>query len=306
MTISACAGTRTRLVRHLTISTGSAEQRAGDFHFVVIERSDRLRRQNAGGMHADHQRDLQRLAGLLGHAEIMPGVPRQQQDADTIRTAHLAAMNRDVLNAGLRISGDQQRRRDIGPAVVFVVLRDRQLPEQIDLAMNRRHAPAPPSPRPMAADGERRSGTGTAVRRWERRGESAIQLRSANRLATTGIVMLARLRKQHGALQFELLGHRRQFIDQRNTLARDHEPVGGDKPLQPAAQIGMRPAAVGGRPWPGVLASCSPSGFLRASSESGQEISSRLVGRVRNSGRSPQRLTTPTSISNRSSARPTV
>ncbi len=105
-----------------------AEQRAGDFHFVVIERRDGLRSQNAGGMHADHQRDLQRLAGLFGHAEIMSRMPRQQQDADAVGAADLTAMDRDVLNTGLRISGDQQRRRDIGPAVVFIVLGDRQLP----------------------------------------------------------------------------------------------------------------------------------------------------------------------------------
>src|SRR4029077_18008471 len=32
-----------------------AEQRAGDLHFVLVERSDRLRSQNAGRMHADHK-----------------------------------------------------------------------------------------------------------------------------------------------------------------------------------------------------------------------------------------------------------
>ena len=37
----------------------TAEQRAGDFHFVAVERRDRLRSENAGRMHADHQRDLQ-------------------------------------------------------------------------------------------------------------------------------------------------------------------------------------------------------------------------------------------------------
>ena len=107
-----------------------AEQRTGDFHFVVIECRDRLGSQNAGGMYADHQRDLQRLASLFGHAEIMLGMPRQQQDADAVGAADLAAMDRDVLNAGLRIAGDQQRRRDIGPAVVFIVLGDRQLPNR--------------------------------------------------------------------------------------------------------------------------------------------------------------------------------
>ena len=59
-----------------------AEQRAGDLHFVIVERDDRLRSQNAGRVHPDHHRDLQRVAGCLGDAEIVPGVARQQQDAD--------------------------------------------------------------------------------------------------------------------------------------------------------------------------------------------------------------------------------
>ena len=55
--------------------------------------------------------------------------------------------------------------------------------------------------------------------------------------------MLAGGWKQHGALVFEFLGDRRQFIDQRKALARDRKPVGGGEPLQPAAQIRMRALA---------------------------------------------------------------
>src|SRR3984957_9390580 len=111
----------------------TAEQRAGDFHFVAVERGDRLRSENAGRMHADHQRDLQTFAGLLSHPEIMQRVPGQQQDADTDGPADLAAVDRHVLDAGFRIACDQQRRRDVGATVEFVVFRDRQLLEQIDL-----------------------------------------------------------------------------------------------------------------------------------------------------------------------------
>ena len=103
-----------------------AQQRAGDLHFVFIERGDGLRRQNAGGMHTDHQRDLQRLSCPLGDPEIMLGVARQQQNADAIGAADLAAMDRNVLNTGLRIPRDQQRCRDVGAAVVFVMLWNRQ------------------------------------------------------------------------------------------------------------------------------------------------------------------------------------
>ena len=65
----------------------TVEQRAGDFHFVAVECRDRLRSQNAGRMHADHERDFEAFAGFLGHPEIMQGVPGQQQDADAIGPA---------------------------------------------------------------------------------------------------------------------------------------------------------------------------------------------------------------------------
>ena len=207
-----------------------AEQRAGDFHFIVIERRNGLRRQNAGRMHADHQRDLQRFAGFLRHAEIMSRVPRQQQHADAIGAADLAAMDRDVLNAGRRISGNQQRRRNIRAAVVFVVLWDRQLPQQVDVAVNhvmhrrRRHL----DPRQRMADGVLEPGqqlpTGNAegVRDPAAIGEQIGDHRN---------VVLTRLGEQDGALQLKLFGHRRQFVDQRNAVAGDHKPVGRDQPL---------------------------------------------------------------------------
>ena len=85
-----------------------AEQRTGDFHFVAVERGDRLRSENAGRMHADHERDLQTFAGLFGHPEIMQGMPGQQQDADTVGPTHLTTVDRHVLDTGLRIACDQK------------------------------------------------------------------------------------------------------------------------------------------------------------------------------------------------------
>ena len=102
-----------------------AEQGAGDFHFVLVEGRDGLRSENARRMHAYDERNFQRLAGFLGHAEIMQGMSGQEQHTDAVRTADLTAVNRYILNAGLRISSDQERRRDVGSAVVFIVLRDR-------------------------------------------------------------------------------------------------------------------------------------------------------------------------------------
>jgi len=67
---------------------------------------------------------------------ILMGVARQEQHADTIGSAHLTAMNRDVLNAVLRIARDEQRRSNIGSAIEFVVFGNRQLAKQIDMTMH--------------------------------------------------------------------------------------------------------------------------------------------------------------------------
>src|SRR6202166_1899630 len=120
--------------------------------------------------------------------------------------------------------------------------------------------------------------------------------------------VLTRLLNQHRDVMFELLGSRRHFIDQRYTLARHDESVGHDEALQPAAQIGVGIMAGNRRRGPVCLCHSFPLvlGVAFTFENSIREISSRRAGRPRNSGRSPQRLTTPTSMSNRSSARPTV
>ena len=283
-----------------------AEQRAGDLHFVVIERGDRLRRQNAGRVHADHQRDLQRLAGLLGHAEIMPGMARQQQDADAVGAADLAAMNRDVLNAGLRIAGDQQRRRDIGPAVMFVVFRNRQLLQQIDLAVNdvvhRRRGYLDPWQRMANGMLETRQQFAGRQRRAHPRSscvrQTGLRPPESDARQDPETAPRARVRASLATAASSSISE----TPSRATASRSD----GDEPLQPAAQIRM--AWIGRPSPPGVLPSFPPSRLIgqRHLRKPAQEISSRLGGRPRHSDCSPQRLTTPTSISNRSSARPTV
>ena len=88
-----------------------AEQRAGDIHLVFIERGNRLRGQNQAGCTPITSAISSAVACALGHAEIMPGMARQQQHADAVGPGDLAAMDRDVLDAGLRIARDQQRRQ---------------------------------------------------------------------------------------------------------------------------------------------------------------------------------------------------
>ena len=84
ITISASAGTRTSLVTHLTTVERRAVQRAGDLEFVVVDRRDRLRRQQRQRIDADHDGDIQRLAGLLGLLVERVEVARQQQDAHAV------------------------------------------------------------------------------------------------------------------------------------------------------------------------------------------------------------------------------
>ena len=114
-----------------------ALQRAGDLQLVEVERRDRLRGEQRQRIDADDDRGVERLAALLGHIEERVGVARQQQHAEPVRPGELAAMDRDVLLSGLRIAHDHQAGADVGPAVVLVVGRQRQLPHQIDVAMRR-------------------------------------------------------------------------------------------------------------------------------------------------------------------------
>ena len=113
-----------------------ALQRAGDLEFVMIERHDRLRRQQRQRVDADDDRDVERLPGLLGHLEERVGMTRQNQNAEPIGAGHLAAMDGDVLLAGLRIARDHEARADVGAAIVLVMRRHRQLLEQIDLPVH--------------------------------------------------------------------------------------------------------------------------------------------------------------------------
>ena len=126
-------------------------QRAGDLELVDIDRRDRLRGEQRERIDADDDRGLERPAALLRHLEEHVGVARQQQHAEAVRAAQLAAVDRDVLLAGARIARDHQAGGDVGAAVVLVVGRKRQQPREIDLAMHdllrRRRCRFPPRQR---------------------------------------------------------------------------------------------------------------------------------------------------------------
>ena len=113
MTISASAGTVRSLPRHLTTGERRPVQGARDLELVLVERRDRLRRQQGQRVDPDHDRDGQRRPFRLGHGEEMCGLTRQDQRAEPIRAAELEPQDRDVLRPGLRVA-----RRRPGPAVM--------------------------------------------------------------------------------------------------------------------------------------------------------------------------------------------
>ncbi len=105
---------------------GLARERPGDLQLVVAEGHDGLGGEEAGGIDADHEGDFEAPALGLSLAIEIVGMPGQNQHADPVRTADLAAQDGDVLQAGLRVPGDHQARRDVGAAVVLVQSRHRQ------------------------------------------------------------------------------------------------------------------------------------------------------------------------------------
>ena len=121
---------------HFTTGNGRPCSAPAIVQLVAIERRDRLRGEQRQRIDADDDRDVERRAAALRHLEEHVGVARQQQNAEPVRPAQLAAMDRDVLHAGTRIARDQQPGGDVGSAVELVVHRQRQELRKVDLAMH--------------------------------------------------------------------------------------------------------------------------------------------------------------------------
>ena len=122
-------------------------QRAGDFKLIGIDRRDRLRGEQRQRIDADDDRDRKGLPPRSAISKNMKVLARQQQHAQPVRRAQLAAMDRDVLLAGARVARDHQAGRDVGPAVVLVMGRERQEALEIERADARPPARARIPPR---------------------------------------------------------------------------------------------------------------------------------------------------------------
>src|SRR5450755_4436389 len=184
-------------------------------------------------MDADHERDFERLPGFLRHPEIVMGVPWKQKNADPVRSGNLTAVDRYVLDARLRIPRDQQRSRDVRPAVVLVVFRNRQQLEEINLVMDDLLRGGILYFRPW-----QRSPYGLLKPRQEISGRHADRIRNPTsidkQIGNDTHRVAARPREHHGALKLELLGYRGKLVDQRDAVSRHRQPAGRGETLQPA------------------------------------------------------------------------
>ena len=216
-----------------------AVQRAGDREFVDIERRDRLGGERGQRVDADGDGDLERLACALRFAVEGERVAGQQQNAEFVRRVDLAAMDGDVLRAGLRISRDQQAGADIGAAVELVVGRDRQLRDEIDALMHhllrRRSGDFPPRQRMRRGVGEaRQHGVGHHAHGVGDPGAIAEQARHHRDGMTAGS------RKERRLLAVEALGNRGQLVAQIDARPHDRQPVVRGEIVEPATQGGDR------------------------------------------------------------------
>ena len=86
------------------------------------------------GVHADDHRDRKRLAAGLRRIVEPMQITREHEDAEPIGSAHLQAVDRHVLVAGLRVGRDDEARGDVRAAVVLVVDGNGEIAGEVDLA----------------------------------------------------------------------------------------------------------------------------------------------------------------------------
>jgi hypothetical protein len=166
-------------------------------------------------------------------------MPGKQKNADPVRSGNLTPVDRYVLDSRLRIPRDQQRSRDVRPAVVLVVFRNRQKLEEINVVMDDflRGGILYLSPwqRPLY---------GLLKPRQEILGRHADRIRDPTsidkQIGNDSHRVAARPREHHSTLKLELLGYRCKFVDQRDAVSRHRQPARRGEMLQPASQIGRR------------------------------------------------------------------
>ncbi len=214
-------------------------QRAGDLELIDVDRRDGLRGQQGERVDADDDGGFERLAALLRHLEEHVGMARQQQHAETVRAAQLAAVDRDVLLSRARIAGDHQPGGDIGAAVVLVVDGKRQQAREVhvmigvtmDHLLRRRRRGLPPRDR---------------IERGVLEARQDLARLDAHRLGHPAAVgyetgddrnrMPARTRKQRCAQPVETLGDGRELEAKPDAGLDDRQPVTRREMVEPVPQ----------------------------------------------------------------------
>jgi hypothetical protein len=108
------------------------EERPGRLELAADPRQPRHRGQQQRGVVADRDRDRHALAAaLIGLVDRPPVVTRAHQAADRLRAEDLMAVDAGVLHARVGMARHRDARRDVRPAVEFVVVGDRQ-PAEVD------------------------------------------------------------------------------------------------------------------------------------------------------------------------------
>ena len=217
-----------------------AVQRARHLQLVMVDRQDRLAGEQGQRVHADRDGYVERLPGRLGGGEEMMQVPRQDQDAHPPRPRDLETVDRDVLNAGPRVARNHQPRRDIGPGVERIVLRDRKRGGEVGVAVDAFLARAvghlPPGKRLLGCGAEtveHRAGLDA-----HRLGNPAPVRNEArdHRYLVAASVEAERRRKEHGLARVPPLGERGEGEVQRDARPGDGEPVRGLQPVEPGTE----------------------------------------------------------------------
>ncbi len=215
----------------------AAMQRAGNLQLVVVYRHDGLRGHQRERIATDHHGHFQIFILALGFLKECKCMPGQQQSTETVRPAHLQAMDGYVLHPGTRVAGDQQTSGDVGATVVFVVRRDRQLGQQIDVAVHhllaRRVVGQRPGQRLQA--GVLEAGKHLAGLDAHRLGHP---LPIREQAGDHRDVMPAGLQEQRSTLTVQAVGDRRDTKAQIGTRTDDAQSLGLLQMVQPAAQAG--------------------------------------------------------------------
>src|SRR5262249_48346624 len=224
ITISASAGTRKSLVRHLTTDSG---RRCSAPAISSSSTSIGAMAWDASSVSGSIPTTMAASSGRPPCSAISKkhvGVARQKQHAETVGAMQLAAMDGDVLLSRARVACDHQPGRDVRAAVVLVVGGERKQPLEIHLAMD-----------DLVRRRRSRLAPGNRITRGLLKASENLARLDPHGLGHPAAVgnqpgddrdrMSARPRKQGGAQPIETLGDGCELEAQANARLDHHQPL---------------------------------------------------------------------------------